>query len=175
MKNWIRLAIMFIVVIFLAIGCNASAEIAPSSTPPTPTTPTQTPSNTITTTVTPLTPEPSTLVNRVDFAYFHPKRRCATCLAIETLTKAYLETHYQDQMESGKLTFTSYELEDSNNAAVVKKFKPVGSSLFINIIKDSKENIQPVDEVWLPQIYNDGQAFDNFMNKLVSDSLQEIE
>jgi len=112
--------------------------------------------------------------NRVDVVYFHPKRRCGACVSIEIRTKEILEKNFQDAIDSGKITFQSYELEDPQNTDIIKKYGAVSSQLFINIVKDGSENIKHIEDVWMPQILNDGTAFDEFMNELLSQSLAEV-
>ena len=38
----------------------------------------------------------SALANRVDILYFHPKKRCATCISVELRTKAVLDSYFKD-------------------------------------------------------------------------------
>jgi hypothetical protein len=112
--------------------------------------------------------------NRVDVVYFHPKRRCGTCVSIEIRTKEILEKNFKDAMDSGKITFRSYELDDPQNTDIVNKYGAVSSQLFINIVKNGSENIKHIEDVWMPQILNDGVAFDEFMDELLSQSLAEV-
>ena len=111
--------------------------------------------------------------NRVDLVYFHPKRRCA-CISIELRTKDVIDEYFKDAIDDGKLTFHSYELDDPQNAGMVKKYGAASSQLFITTVINGKENIKHVEEVWLPQILNNGVAFDEFMQKLISQSLKDI-
>ena len=80
--------------------------------------------------------------SQVKIVYFHPKRRCGPCISIETRTREILEENFQDAMDSDKITFQSYELEDPQNAEMVDKYGAVGSQLFINIVKNGSENIK---------------------------------
>ena len=126
------------------------------------------------TTVNPAPEKPATTINRVDLVYFHPKIRCVLCINIELLTKAFIETNYKNEMSNGKLTFTSYEIEDKNNTALIKKYGVIGSQLFINTVKNNIENIKHIEEIWLPRIYNDGVAFNKFLTQLISQALKEV-
>lgn len=171
MRNF-ALIVLTSVILLTFIGCSAGATEKPASTPVTPVTLTPKP-NTTSPNPTATTPS-SSAVNRVDLVYFHPKRRCALCLNIEVRTKAFLEQYFKDQMAAGKITFTSYELEDKNNAAIIKKYGAISSQLFINTIVNGKENIQHVEKIWSPQIYNDAQAFDQFMSDLIRNCLSQI-
>jgi len=113
-------------------------------------------------------------INRVDIVYFHPKRRCGPCISVETRTINILENDFKDAVESGKITFQAYVLEDKQNTSMVKKYGAVGSQLFITTIKNGDENIKHIEEVWMPKILNDGVAFDKFLSELFSQSLAEV-
>jgi hypothetical protein len=126
-------------------------------------------------TVSPTTAVSAQAPSRLDFVYFHPKRRCALCLNLEILTKSFLENNYKNEMAAGKITFTSYELEDKNNTAVVKKYGALASQLFINTVVNGKENIQQIEKIWLPEIYNDGQKFEEYMKSIVLKGLEALQ
>ena len=162
---YLPLLIILILGLLVACGSTTSPEI------PTPTTtskPSESPA------VSSPAEQPSPPANRVDIVYFHPKRRCAACISVELRTKALLDNSFKEAIDSGKLTFQSYELDDPQNASIVKKYGAVGSQLFITTIKNGNETIRHVEEVWMPQILNDGVAFDDFMQNLISQSLKEV-
>lgn len=58
--------------------------------------------------------------------YFHATRRCATCEAIESVSKAAIKEYYGD-----KVTFVSINREEDKDNALIKKYKISGSSLLI--------------------------------------------
>ena len=124
--------------------------------------------------VSPPAVQPSAPANRVDIVYFHPKIRCGACISVELRTKALLDNYFKDAMDSGKLTFQTYELQDKQNATIVKKYGALGSQLFITIVKNGNETIRHIEEVWMPKLLNDGVAFDDFMQNLISQSLKEV-
>jgi len=165
-----KISIYMVLCLILAMGLLMSCTSMPS---PESTTPTKPLNPSEPTEVSPPAGQPSALTNRVDIVYFHPKRRCASCISIELRTKDILNKSFQEAMDSGKLTFQSYELEDPNNASIIKKYGAVSSQLFITMINNGNETIRHVEEVWMPQILNDGVAFDDFMQKLISQSLKE--
>ena len=116
---------------------------------------------------------PPVPANRVDIVYFHPKVRCAACISVELRTKDVINAYFKDAVNGGKLTFQAYEL-NSQNSSMIKKYGAVSSQLFITTVKNGTEKINHIEEVWLPRILNDGVAFDEFMRKLLSQSLKEV-
>jgi hypothetical protein len=158
------LAILFLGVIAV-IGCSQPAGVSQPSTA----------AEALSPAISPLSNAVVPASSRLDFVYFHPKKRCALCMNLEMLTRLFLEDNYKDALTNGKITFTSYELEDQKNAALVKEYGALSSQLFIDIVVDGKENIKQIEKIWLPEIYNDGQAFETYMKSIVSKGLEAIQ
>lgn len=58
--------------------------------------------------------------------YFHATRRCATCEAVEAVSKEAIKEYY-----GNKVTFESINNEEEKNSALVSKYKISGTSLLI--------------------------------------------
>ncbi len=63
--------------------------------------------------------------------YFHSTNRCATCNAVENVTKAFLNEQYKDQVSKGLIQFKSINIDEEVNEKLVKKYKIVFSTLLI--------------------------------------------
>ena len=110
--------------------------------------------------------------NYVEVAYFHTKRRCGPCTYIEIRTQHNIETYFQDDLSSGMLAFNVYELGLKENEAVATKYQAVGSQLFIDTVKDGKDNIQHIEAVWDKEYLDDQEKFDALIQDLVKDALE---
>ena len=75
----------------------------------------------------------------VEVYYFHNTRRCATCQAVEDVTKSALDEFYPEQMKSGTVTFQSLNLEDDTNESLAKEFHISGQTLLIVIDGKKKD------------------------------------
>ncbi|HPE56707.1 MAG TPA: nitrophenyl compound nitroreductase subunit ArsF family protein [Bacteroidales bacterium] len=64
--------------------------------------------------------------SEVTVYYFHFSRRCATCQAVEDVTKEAVKEFYGD-----KVTFAGYNLDDENGEAMGKELKVRGQTLLI--------------------------------------------
>ncbi len=53
--------------------------------------------------------------------YFHFTRRCATCNAVEDVTKDALKEFYPNLIDEDKIAFHSLDLEEPQNAAVAEE------------------------------------------------------
>jgi hypothetical protein len=81
----------------------------------------------------------NTSVNRIEVIDFHSTNRCITCNAIEANTKYTLETYFSDELESGKITFLTINVDKDINQEMAECFGASGTSLFINVISNKKE------------------------------------
>jgi disulfide oxidoreductase YuzD len=111
----------------------------------------------------------SGLADRVDVVYFHRTQRCSTCIHAEELTRYTVETHFADELASGKLTFQSIDVQDSNNAAIVTKYGAYARQLFINTVKDGADHIEQATDLY-PLIFND-EAFVETLKSKIEKSL----
>ncbi|MCW0483198.1 nitrophenyl compound nitroreductase subunit ArsF family protein [Gaoshiqia sediminis] len=58
--------------------------------------------------------------------YFHATRRCATCQAVESVTKEALKAYYGE-----KVPFQSINREEDNKNPLIEKYKVSGQTLLI--------------------------------------------
>ena len=65
-------------------------------------------------------------ISEVKVYYFHATRRCATCEAVEAVSKEAVKEYYGD-----KVVFQSINREEEVEKALVSKYKISGTSLLI--------------------------------------------
>jgi hypothetical protein len=58
--------------------------------------------------------------------YFHATRRCATCQAVEKVSKEYIEANYAE-----KVTFISINRDEDQNSELVEKYEIAGQTLLL--------------------------------------------
>jgi hypothetical protein len=75
--------------------------------------------------------------DKLEVYYFHNTRRCATCQAVEAVTKRTLEDNYPEQMKEGTITFQSLNIEEDVNEPLARKLHVSGQTLLF--IKDGKK------------------------------------
>jgi len=76
-------------------------------------------------------------IEKVKVYYFHNERRCATCNAVEEVTKTALNEYYPEQVKAGVVTFQSINIEDDENKSLAKELRISGQTLLI--ITDGKK------------------------------------
>jgi hypothetical protein len=73
--------------------------------------------------------------NKVEAFYFHHTVRCVTCKAVESETKADLESLY-----GGQVSFKALNLEDDATKSIAEKYKVSGQTVLI-VKGDEKINL----------------------------------
>ncbi len=98
--------------------------------------------------------------------YFHTNSRCTTCLKIENNSKAAIEKYFKKEMEEGKISFISINIEEENNRHYIQDCKLYTKSLILSIIQGGKEvKWKNLDKVWL-KIRND-EEFNSYIKEEV--------
>ncbi|MBP6977388.1 MAG: hypothetical protein KBB71_03640 [Lentimicrobiaceae bacterium] len=67
----------------------------------------------------------------INVYYFHFTRRCATCQAVEEQAELALKTLYPELVKSGRILFTSVNLEESSSEGLAKKLEVSMQTLLI--------------------------------------------
>ena len=68
---------------------------------------------------------------QLDVYYFHGKRRCPTCLAVETETRAVIETAFKKETDAGILKFSVLNLDDPASRGIAEQYGVWGSTLLM--------------------------------------------
>jgi hypothetical protein len=168
----------FVIVAVLAVGllCACTSQAIAPTPPEEPTVPseiTTTPSDEPSTSQ--AQDEPLQLENRVDVVYFHRPQRCPTCLCFEERIRYVVSTYFQNELGSGQMTFGVYDIGDSQNTDIVKKYGAVGSQLFINTVKDGTDNIKDIQDIWSWSCRTNKAGFDQQVKSVIEQSLEDKE
>ena len=110
--------------------------------------------------------------DRVEVVYFHRAQRCYSCTYTETGIRYTLETYFKGELASDKIIFKVVNVEDKENAPIVKKYGAFTSSLFINTIRDSSDHIEEVKEIWF--VLGNDKVFVEVVRDKIGESLKEI-
>jgi hypothetical protein len=115
--------------------------------------------------------ETPNLADRVDVVYFHRPQRCPTCLCFEERIRYIMSTYFQNELDSGKMTFQVCNIGDSKNAAIVKKYGAISSQLFINTVKDGTDHIIDIQDIWSWHCTSNKDGFDQKVKNVIEQSL----
>jgi hypothetical protein len=172
MNKSLRAKIYLVIVAILAVGlfCACTSPAIPPTPPPDEPTPQsdETPTSQA-------QDETPNLVDRVDVVYFHRPQRCVTCLCFEERIRYVMSTYFQNDLDSGKMTFGVYNIGDSKNAAIVKKYGAISSQLFINTVKGGTDHITDIQDIWSWHCRTDKEGFDQKVKNVIEQSLEDTE
>jgi hypothetical protein len=100
------------------------------------------------------TPTPSVITSlpsgseKIEVIVFHATNRCVSCINIGKYTKSTIEEKFPEEFKSGKITFKEVNIDLPENFKMAKEYGVGGSALYINAIKDGKENHEEDTTVW---------------------------
>ena len=76
----------------------------------------------------------------VEVYYFHYTRRCATCQAVENVTREALESNYAKEIKDGKVVFKSVNLDEKSSEEIAAKYQ-VGMQTLLIVKGDQKNDM----------------------------------
>jgi len=120
-----------------------------------------------------ITPQPTPSVNtslpssseKIEVFVFHATQRCVSCINIGKYTQAVIEEKFPEELKSGKITFREVNIDSPENFQMAKDYGVSGSALYINAIKDGKDNHEEDTTVWR-LVTNEAQIKSYFEAKL---------
>jgi len=79
--------------------------------------------------------------DRIEVINFHATQRCVSCTTLGKLSEKTITERFANEVASGKIIFKSVNVELRKNTEIVNLYQASGSSLYINAVKDGKNNI----------------------------------
>ena len=102
---------------------------------------------------------------KIEVIVFHATSRCISCINIGKYTKAVIEEKFSEELKSGKITFKEVNIDLPENFKMAKEYGVSGSALYLNAIKDNKDNHEEDTTVWR-LVTNEAQMKSYFEAKL---------
>ena len=110
--------------------------------------------------------------NRIEVLYFHGAQRCVTCKAIESNTKALLDSLYSNEIASGKIVYKIIDISQKENEKVADKYEVTWSSLFVNRWKNGTEEVNNMTEFGFANAKSDPDSFKNGIKSKIDELLK---
>jgi len=81
---------------------------------------------------------------------FEPARPCSSCTLLGNFAKETIELYFQEEYQSGKISYETVNYQDPNNIELVKKYGVSSSSLIITVIvgDDNEEETIDANDMW---------------------------
>ncbi len=96
---------------------------------------------------------------------FEPNNPCQGCTNLGNFANETIQRHFPEEHKSGKIIYETVNYQDAKNIGLVRKYNVVGSSLYITVIKDGKEEINDANDMW-NYVGDKEKYIDVFKNKL---------
>ncbi len=77
--------------------------------------------------------------DRVEVIYFHSKKRCPTCMAIEKNAKVVVDSLFSEELKNGTVVYKTVDISTPEGERIADKYEVTWSSLYINKWKDGVE------------------------------------
>jgi hypothetical protein len=164
------------VIVFAAIGCGSACTATTSPPGISSTQPATTPvtSTSVDKPQDSSSPEQSSEAApsiRTEAIYFHMNARCVTCLCFEKQINYVIGTFFQSEMNDGRLTYQVLNVQEKQNADIVKKYGAVASQFFVNTIINDVDHIQDIQDIWNWHCRNDARGFNEKVRNVIDQSL----
>lgn len=105
--------------------------------------------------------------NKIQVLEFFGKRRCTSCMNIEKNTKLTLNTHFADELKSGKVEFKMINFDLSENEKIVDKYEAYGTSLYLVTVIGEKETVMDLSSFAFLNNANDEKYTQKLKEKIV--------
>jgi len=85
-----------------------------------------------------------------------------------------IETYFNDAIKNGQLTYEVLNAQEPRNASFVKKYKAVGSQLFLNTVVDGFDNIDDIQDIWNWECRTNQHGFDLKVKNAIEQRLKSL-
>jgi len=103
--------------------------------------------------------------DKIEVIHFHATQQCWSCITVGEYALKTIQEKFPEEYKNGIIIFRDVNGELPQNRDMVLKYQAGGSSLFVNAIRDGKDNIQEDVTVWR-LVSNETQFINYFENKL---------
>lgn len=104
--------------------------------------------------------------------YFHGNFRCPTCHKLEEYAKDAIESNFQSELASGKLSFQVVNVENKGNEHFVNDYQLYTKAVVLSLTKDGKEiRSRNLDRIW--QLVRNKEQYENYVRDEVAAFLKE--
>lgn len=110
--------------------------------------------------------------DRVEVLYFHSKKRCATCMAIEKNTQEVLDSIFANEIKNGAMVFKTIDISTPEGEKIADKYEVTWSSLFVNQWQEGREICNNMTEFGFNNARKDPEGFKKGLTEKIRQSLK---
>lgn len=108
--------------------------------------------------------------DRVEVIYFHGKKRCPTCMAIENNAKSVVDSLFAEELKNGTVVYKTVDISTPEGEKTADKYEVTWSSLYVNKWKDGVETRENMTDFGFGNARKNPDAFKNG----VADKIREF-
>lgn len=87
-------------------------------------------------------------ITLVELYHFHGNQQCYSCIVLGDMAEEVVNTHYADELASGKLVFAHVNAQAPENSELASKYEVYASSLMIGIYTEDSFTKQDLVGAW---------------------------
>lgn len=87
-------------------------------------------------------------ITLVELYHFHGHQQCYSCIVLGDLAEEVVNTHYAEELASGKLVFAHINAQAPENSELASKYEVYASSLIIGIYTEDSFTKQDLVGAW---------------------------
>jgi len=108
-------------------------------------------------------------VVRVEVFHFHGNQQCTSCIAVGDLAEKTVNTHFKNELTSGRLVFAHINAQQPENYALASKYGVTGSSLWIGVYDANGFHKEQDIRVW--SLINNKDLYGTYLSAIISKRL----
>lgn len=110
--------------------------------------------------------------DKVEVVYFHGKKRCATCMAIEKNAREVINSLFANELKNGEVVFKIVDISTPEGEKIADRYEVTWSSLFVNKWKNGKETRNNMTEFGFGNARKNPDAFKKGLADKIRQSLK---
>ncbi|MBU6997821.1 MAG: hypothetical protein HXS49_08850 [Theionarchaea archaeon] len=108
--------------------------------------------------------------NQILVVHFHRVAQCTCCINVGEWAEETVREFFPREFESGTIQYLDVCVED--NPELASKYNAYGASLYINIVKEGRDNITETMDVW--QYCFDHDNYVRVMKTVLETALEQL-
>ncbi len=105
----------------------------------------------------------------IEVVHFHGTQQCSSCIAVGKYALQTITSKFPEEYASGKISFKEINIDLPENNDIVTKYQAGGSSLFVNAMRGTTDDIVQDTTVW--QLVNNEERYINYFEGKLKDLL----
>lgn len=108
--------------------------------------------------------------NQILVVHFHRIAQCTCCINVGEWAEETVKKLFPREFESGTIRYLNVGIEE--NPELANKYNAYGASLYINIVKEGRDNITENVEVW--QYCFDHDNYVSLLKTVLENALEQL-